>query len=99
MNGKSTECDGISTLCWFDKGVACTLLHPTSCMAHFQDMVYYFERKNQEAKHVNKGAPRALCPRCAKSRLFSITGSHGSQGLDICTLQPLLVHQGFFLSL
>ena len=37
--------------------------------------------------------------RCAKSWLFSITGSHGSQGLGICTLQPLLlVHQGFFIS-
>ena len=37
-----------------------------------------------------------LCPCCAKSRLFSITGSHGSQGLEVCTLQPLLVHQVFF---
>ena len=33
--------------------------------------------------------------RCAKSRLFSTTGSHGSQGPEFCTLQPLLVHQGF----
>ena len=32
--------------------------------------------------------------RCAKSWLFSITGSHGSQGPEFCTLQPLLVHQG-----
>ena len=39
---------------------------------------------------------RGRTVRCAKSRLFSITGSHGSQGLDICTLQPLLVHLGFF---
>ena len=38
----------------------------------------------------------ALCSRCAKSRLFSITGSHGSQGPEFCTLQPLLVHQGHF---
>ena len=34
--------------------------------------------------------------RCAKSRLFSTTGSHGSQGPEFCTLQPLLVHQGLF---
>ena len=47
------------------------------------------------------GAPcavRALCVHCAKSRLFSTTGSHGSQGLEFCTLQPLLVHQGLFVS-
>ena len=44
------------------------------------------------------GARRALCARCAKSRLF-FTGSHGSQGPEFCTLQPLLVHQGFCLSL
>ena len=31
--------------------------------------------------------------RCAKSRLFSITGCHGSQGPEFCTLQ----HQGFFI--
>ena len=45
------------------------------------------------------GAPctvPALCPRYAKSRLFSTTGSHESQGPEFCTLQPLLVHQGFF---
>ena len=45
------------------------------------------------------GAPcavPALCPRCAKSRLFSSTGSHGSQGPEFLTLQPLLFHQGFF---
>ena len=41
---------------------------------------------------------RALCTRCAKSRLFSTTSSHGSQGREFCTLQPLLVHQGFFVS-
>ena len=41
------------------------------------------------------GAHRALCPRCAKSRLFSTPGSHGFQGPEVCTLQPLLVHQGF----
>ena len=35
-----------------------------------------------------------------KSRLFSTNGSHGSQGPEFCTLQPLLVHQGFlFFSL
>ena len=39
---------------------------------------------------------RALCVCCAKSRLFSTTGSHGSQGPEFCTLQPLLVHQGLF---
>ena len=43
-----------------------------------------------------EGAHRALCPRCAKSRLFSTTGSNGSQGPEFCSLQPLLVHQGFF---
>ena len=37
--------------------------------------------------------------RCAKGRLFSTTGSHGSQGTECRTLQPLLVHQGFFFSL
>ena len=39
----------------------------------------------------------ALCPRCAKSRPFFTTGSHGSRGPEFCTLQPLLVHQGFFV--
>ena len=46
------------------------------------------------------GAHRALCARCAravKSRLFFTTGSHGSQGLEFCTLQLLMVHQGFFV--
>ena len=38
---------------------------------------------------------RGRTVRCAKSRLFSTTGSHGSQGPGFCTLQPLLVHQGF----
>ena len=43
------------------------------------------------------GAHRALCARCAKSRLFSTTGSHGSQGPEFCTLPPpVLVQQGFF---
>ena len=37
----------------------------------------------------------ALCPRCAKSRLFFATGSHRSQGSGVCTPQPLLVGQGF----
>ena len=47
-----------------------------------------------------KGSRCALCPRCAKSRLFSTAGSHGSQGPELCTAQPLLVHQGIsFLSL
>ena len=48
------------------------------------------------------GAPcamRALCLRCAKSRLFFTTGSHGSLRPELCTLQPLLVHQGFFVFL
>ena len=40
---------------------------------------------------------RTLCPRCAKSRLFFTTGSHGPQGPEFCTLQPLLAHQGFFV--
>ena len=38
----------------------------------------------------------APCPRCAKSQLFSTTGSYGYQGPEFCTLQTLLVHQGFF---
>ena len=33
---------------------------------------------------------------CVKSRLFSTAGSQESQGPKFCTLQPLLVHQGFF---
>ena len=37
------------------------------------------------------GAHRALCTGCAKSRLFLTKGSHGSQGPEFCTLQPLLV--------
>ena len=41
---------------------------------------------------------RTLCPRCAKRRLFSTTGSHGTQGPEFCTRQPLLVHRGFFFS-
>ena len=32
---------------------------------------------------------------CVKSRLFSTTGSHGSQGPEFSTLQPLLVDQDF----
>ena len=40
----------------------------------------------------SRGAHRALCPRCAKSRLFFTTGNHGSRGPEFCTLQPLLVH-------
>ena len=39
-----------------------------------------------------------MCLRCAKSRLVSTTGSHRTQGHEFCTLQPLLVHQGFFPS-
>ena len=41
-------------------------------------------------------AVAALCLRCPKSRLFSTTGSHRSQGPEFLILQPLLVHQGFF---
>ena len=39
---------------------------------------------------VLQGAHRALCPRCAKSRLFSTTGSHGSQGPEFCTPDAVL---------
>ena len=42
---------------------------------------------------------RAVPVLCQKCRLFSITGSHGSQGPEFCTLQPLLVHQECFFSL
>ena len=35
-------------------------------------------------------AHRALCPRCAKSRLFSTTGSHGSQSPKFCTPDAVL---------
>ena len=51
-------------------------------------------------KEDSGGAPcavPALCKRCAKSRLFFTTGSHGSWGPEFCTLQPLLVHQGFLV--
>ena len=44
-----------------------------------------------------KGEHHALCPRCVKSRLFFTTSSHRSQGPEFCTLQPLLVHWGFFV--
>ena len=44
-----------------------------------------------------RGVHRALFARCAKSRLFSTTGSHGSEGPEFCTLPPpVRVHQGFF---
>ena len=42
---------------------------------------------------------RGRTVRCAKSRLFSTTGSHGSQAPEFCTLHPpppVLVHQGLF---
>ena len=32
-----------------------------------------------------RGAHRALCPRCAKTRLFFTPDSHGSQGPEFCT--------------
>ena len=35
-----------------------------------------------------KGAHCALCPCCAKSRPFSTTGSHRSQGPEFCTVHP-----------
>ena len=34
---------------------------------------------------LSMGAHRALCARCAKSRLFFTTGSHGSQGPEFRT--------------
>ena len=37
-----------------------------------------------------EGAHRALCPRCAKRRLFSTAGSHGSQGPELCTPDAVL---------
>ena len=37
-----------------------------------------------------KGAHRALCPRCARSRLFSTASSHGSQGPEVCTPDAVL---------
>ena len=37
-----------------------------------------------------KEAHRALCSRCAKSRLVSTTGSHGSQGPEFCTTDAVL---------
>ena len=36
------------------------------------------------------GAYRALCPRCAKKRLFSTAGSHGSQDPESCTPDAVL---------
>ena len=47
---------------------------------------------------LSQALPRGRTVRCAKSRPFFTTGSHGSQGPEFCTLQPLLVHQGFFVS-
>ena len=44
---------------------------------------------------LREGTHHALCLRCAKSRLFFTNGSHGSRGPEFCTLQPLLVRQGF----
>ena len=55
--------------------------------------------KRQRTKyqiHSNEGGGGGHTVRCAKSQLFSTTGSHGSQGPEICTLQPLLVYQGSF---
>ena len=40
------------------------------------------------ARHLR--AHRALCARCAKIRLFSTTGSHGSQGPEFCTPHAVL---------
>ena len=36
------------------------------------------------------GAHRALCLRCAKGRLCSTAGSHGSQGPELCTPDAVL---------
>ena len=77
-------------------------LPPTSvcpmatAQSYFQHGCFVEVLFQQAHKEALSGAHRALCPRCAKSRLFSSTGSHGSQGHEFCTLQPLLVHQGFF---
>ena len=54
-------------------------------------------KKPKQVMHT-EGAHRALSARCAKSWLFATTGSHGSQGPEFCTLQPLSVHQGCFFS-
>ena len=54
-------------------------------------------RERETASGPPQGAHCALCLRCAKSRLFSTPGSHGPQGPEFCTVQPLLVHQGFSL--
>ena len=35
-----------------------------------------------------RGAHRALCPRCARSRLFFTTGSHGSRVLNSAPYSP-----------
>ena len=37
-----------------------------------------------------KGEHRALCPPCAKSRLFPTAGSHGSQGPEVGTSEAVL---------
>ena len=42
------------------------------------------------AQPAPKGAHCALCPRCAKSRLFSTTGRHRSQGPEFCTPDAVL---------
>ena len=50
----------------------------------------------QSRAEVHCPCPWGRTVRCTKSRLFSTTGSHRSQGPEFCTLQPLLVHRGFF---
>ena len=42
------------------------------------------------AAPATKGAHRVLCTRCAKSQLFSTTGSHGSQGPEFCNPDAVL---------
>ena len=60
-----------------------------SCLLHYKLLM------NLGIDLDTMGAHRALCTRCVRSRLFFTTGSHGSQGPEIRTPQPLLVHQGF----
>ena len=60
-----------------------TVVHHIHTRATLQRMAL-----SHPKRHLAQGAHCALCPRCAKSRLFSTTSSHGSQGPEFCTLPP-----------
>ena len=53
-------------------------------------MQYFNNSTTTRALRLSWGAHRALCTRCAKSRLFPTTGSHGSEGPEFCTPDAVL---------